>query len=105
MEFVPKLPPGAWASLKAEEHWQALLERRDSIIQVYRQGVYLSLRDPTNSLRYSNPAFRARIEQEHKAGCDEIEAALKAHCRQSYVLDGGVWESNFEFDWVPIDQS
>ena len=103
MELVPKLPPGAWVSLKAEEHWQALLERRDSIIQVYQQGIYRSLYDPTSSRRYSNPAFRARIEREHKASCDEIEAALKAHCRQSYVLDGGVWEPTFELDWVPND--
>jgi len=37
MEFAPKLPPGAWVSLKAEEHWESLIERRGSIIQVYQQ--------------------------------------------------------------------
>ncbi len=104
MEFVPKLPPGAWVSREAVEHWEALLERRDSIIQVFRQGVYLCLREPTDSRRSSNLAVRARLEREHKANCDQVEAALKAQCRQCYVLDGQEWETDFELDWVPIDQ-
>ncbi len=103
MEYVPDLPPGAWASAEAEEGFQRLLERRESIIAVFRQGLYLSLCGSYPPPPRSPELFRARLEREHKINCDKVEAEIKEHCKRYYVPDAKVWEPDFELRWVRID--
>lgn len=101
MRYVIELPPGQWRSAADEAEWEEILDWHASIGDQYRQQVYLALTDPKFAARMAHPAYRARIEREHKERCDRVDAAARSHLDRSYTPEGGVWDADFEFRWVP----
>ncbi|MGE0653202.1 MAG: hypothetical protein AB7P12_15870 [Alphaproteobacteria bacterium] len=104
MGYVVLLPPGHWRSDEDEARWAELLAWHDSIGDLYRQEIYLSLTDAKFAARMQHSDYRARIEREHKARCDQVDAAVRAHLACAYDPDAG-WPDDFELEWVPDDQA
>jgi hypothetical protein len=101
MDYRPILPPGAWRTSEDEAHWGVILETREAVTSSYRQLLYLAMTDARFASRMANRDYRARFEREHKARCDEIEAAAQKHLKENYVPAGGEWDPDFELTWVP----
>ena len=105
MEYRPVLPPGTWRSSEAEAHWNQILEWREAVTASYGQQLSLARADARFAARMANRDYRARFEREHKARCDEVEAAARRHLKENYVPTGGAWDPDFELEWVPSHEA
>jgi hypothetical protein len=100
LEYCPALPSGKWRTREAEAQWRAILESREAITNLYHQQLYLAMTDARFASRMANRDYRARVEREHKAKCDQNEAAAISHLKANYVPDTGDWEPDFELQWI-----
>src|SRR5262245_4413042 len=105
MDYLPLLPPGEWRTKEAEDHWSAILEWRESVTNSYRQQLYLAMTDARFASRMANSDYRTRFEREHKANCDQVDAAAQLHLKEHYVLTSGRWDPDFKLQWVPSDEA
>lgn len=100
MGYSPILPPGKWRSTHDKVQWDMLLEWHETVGVLYRQQLYRAHTDPKFATRMENPAFRNRLEKEHKEKCDQVDAAVRSHIARNYIPDDGALEADFELEWA-----
>lgn len=100
MGSVPILPPGKWRDPEAAAVWRTILEWNEQVGELYRQQSCLHLSNSRFAERMKSHAYKARLEREHKERCNQVEAAIRSHLKESDILDAGEWDFELDLEWV-----